>query len=43
MIRLQGIMKVERGKHAMTWAGELFNYMSTTHKKCHIWRLSWEK
>jgi hypothetical protein len=43
IIRLQKTMKVKRGKHAMTWAGELFDYMSTTHEKSHIWSLLWEK
>jgi len=33
MIRLQRTMKVRRGKHALTWARELFDYMTTTHGK----------
>ena len=40
MIRLQRTMKVKRGKHAMTWARELFDYMTTTHGKptIHLFR-----
>ncbi|MBP1748991.1 MAG: hypothetical protein H6Q52_1530 [Deltaproteobacteria bacterium] len=33
MIRLQRTMKVKRGKHAMTWAKEIFDYLTTTHSK----------
>jgi hypothetical protein len=40
MIRLQRTMKVKRGKHAMKWAKELFDYMTTTHGKptIHLFR-----
>jgi hypothetical protein len=41
MTRLQRTMKVKRGKHAMTWARELLDYMTTTHGKptIHLFRL----
>jgi hypothetical protein len=40
MIRLQRTMEVKRGKHAMTWAKELFDYMTITHGKptIHLFR-----
>ena len=33
MIRLQRTMKVKRGNHALVWAKELFDYMTTTQGK----------
>jgi len=40
MIRLQRTMEVKRGKHAMTWAKELFDYITITHGKptIHLFR-----
>jgi hypothetical protein len=40
MTRLQRTMNVKRGKHALTWAKELFDYLTTTHGKptIHLFR-----